>query len=324
MVGARPARRFTAADWWWPAACPPGPTRRRRALRLALAAAAALAASACSSADPASAPAAARGPDLGSMLPATIRSGGLTVLTDPEFEPVSFYAPGTRVIAGSDPDIVRAIAKVLGVRVAFTPIGFEGMLTGLASGRGDVAAGGITDTTQREQAVRFVDDFRLGELFVVRRSNDTGISAAPLSACGRTVAYTFGAVSQTAVSALSRQCTAAGKSPIRPVGVAGVPAAVLAVLSGRVQVALYDDLGFAALNKANGGQLAAFRVTPYPGQYWGIAVARGDQQLAAALLAGLRAIVADGTYKKILGKYGLGNDALASPGVNLQSSRPQS
>jgi len=318
MVGARPARKPAVPRW---RGLPP---RRGPAWPLALVLAAAAAVAACSSAAPAPAPPAAHGTALSLLLPAAVRSGGLTVLTDPEFEPVSYSASGTHTITGSDPDIVRAIAKALGIgRVTFTPIAFEGMLTGLASGRGDAAAGGITDTVPREKAVTFVDDFSLGELFIVRQGNAAGVSSAPLSACGRSVAYTFGAVSAAAVPALSRQCAAAGKPPVRGVGVAGVPAAVLAVLSGRVEVALYDDLGFPALDKANGGRLQAFRITPYPGQYWGIAVPRADQRLAGALLAGLRAIIADGTYAKILHQYGLGNDALASPGINLQSSRPQ-
>jgi polar amino acid transport system substrate-binding protein len=197
------------------------------------------------------------------------------------------------------------------------------MLTGIQSGRGDVAAGGLTDTTPREAAVRFVDDFSLGELYVVRSGAPAGVSADLLSACGYSVAYTIGAVSATAVPALAKQCTAAGKPTVRPVGVSGVQAAILAVRSGRARVTMYDDIGFADLNKANGGALQAFRIRPYPGQYWGFAVSLGNQQLARALLAALKAVVADGTYRAILNKYGVGSDALASPGINLQSSRPQ-
>ncbi len=280
---------------------------------------------ACGSAAPAAAPAAARQPAAGLVLPAAVRSAGLTVLTDPVVPPISSYAVGSRTIVGTDPDILRALAKVLGVRVTFTAIGqFEGLLTGVQSGRGDVAAGGITDTALREKTVWFVDDFRLGELFLYKRGHaPPGISPAPLSICGDTVAYTNGTVSAAAVPALSRQCTAAGKPAIKAVGFAGVSATVLAVEAGRVQVALYDDFGFPALDKANGGNLQAIRITPYPDQYWGFAVSKADKPLAEALLAALKAITADGTYRKILDRYGVSEYALVSPGIDLQASRPQ-
>ena len=302
---------------------------RRRAFRrtpviLALLAVVLLAA--CSSASGPVVPSTTRSAP-NSMLPAAIRSAGvLKVLTDPEFAPISYYQPGssTRII-GSDPDIIRAMSQAAhwGVRVQFVPAAFTGLLTGLASGRGDVAVGGITDTTQREQDVLFVDNFSLGELYVTLAGNKARISASPLSACGKTVAYTIGAVSATAVPALARQCAAAGKPAVKPVGVAGVQATILAVLSGRAQVTMYDDIGFTELNRANGGKLQAVRLSPFPGQYWGFAVSRANPQLARALLAALQAVMANGQYQAILNRYGVGRDELLKPGINLQRSRPQ-
>jgi polar amino acid transport system substrate-binding protein len=323
MPDAHPARRppVPAPRRAWPVRH--GRPGRLRPVAWFLPLCVVLPAAACGGASPAAAPAAASSPDLNSMLPAAVRAvGRLTVLTDPVFRPISYHAAGS-TISGTDPDIVRAMSRVLRLReprfVAITD--FAGLLTAVQSGRGDLAIGGITDTVQREQAVQFVDDFRLGELFVTRRGNPARISAAPASVCGRTVAFTYGAVSASAVPAMSRQCTAVGKPAIRPVGFAGVPATILAVRSGRVQVALYDDIGFSALNQANGGTLQAVRIRPYPDQLWGFAVRKGSQggQLARALLAALKVIVADGTYHRILQAYGVSDDALASPGINLQA-----
>ena len=318
-----------------------GPSRSRRFFRsapaLVLLAVSALAA-ACSSASSTPPQPAATRPPLNSMVPASVRATGLVVLTDPVFPPISYYPPGsTTDITGSDPQILEAMAKALGLGPPrFAAIGFEGMLTGVQAARGNVAAGGLTDTAAREQVVNFVDNFAVGELFVVKRGATVkggpayGVSRAPLSACGHTVAYTIGAVSQVAVPALARQCAADGKPAITPVGVDSVPATISAVLSGRAQLALYDNLGdrgFGDLNKANGGQLRAFVLTPlrgwpYTRQFWGFAVSKTAQgrQLAAALLAALKAIQADGAYQKILAKYGLSGNALNDPGLNLQGS----
>lgn len=264
---------------------------------------------------------------LNAKLPSAIRTAGvLNVLTVPEVPPVSYYKPGsTTEIVGSDPDMLQAIGKVLGVRVQFMPVKFDQMLLGVESGRGDVAAGGLTDTAERERKVTFVDNFILGERYVVRTGNTTakGISHEPLSACGHVVAFTIGAVSQTVVSSLERQCFAAGKPGIKDVGVEGIKATILAVLSGRADVALYDDLGFEQLNKANGNRLQSFRIDPWPNQYWGFAVRASNRQLADALLSGLEAVIKNGEYARVLSKYGVENGALAEPGINLQTARPQ-
>jgi polar amino acid transport system substrate-binding protein len=262
---------------------------------------------------------------LNASLPPVIRAAGvIRVLTDPEFEPISYYRPGSKTaIIGSDPDILRAMGKVLGVRIQFVPVAFAGMLTGIQSGRGDVAGGGLTDTTARESVVSFVDDFSLGELYVVKAGNHAGISSSPLSACGHVVAYTIGAVSATAVPALGKKCVSAGKRDIHQIGMSSVNEVLLAVRSGRADVTMYDDIGFAAVNKANNDALKAFRISPYANQYWGFAVKPGDTQLANALLAALRVVVANGAYQRILARYGVSSDALDGPGINLQSSRPQ-
>jgi polar amino acid transport system substrate-binding protein len=260
-------------------------------------------------------------------LPSSIASTHvLKVLTDPVFSPISYYqsgSPGSTII-GSDPDILRAMGKKLGVRVQFVPIAaFTGLIPGVQSGRGDVAAGGLTDTVQREGAVSFVDDFSLGELWVVRKGSHSGITANPLSACGHTVAYTIGAVSATAIPKLSSQCTAAGKPAITLVAVDGINDTVLAVLSGRADVTMYDDIGFDSLNSANHGELQAFTINPYPRQYWGFAVSKSDPQLAKALLTALKEVEASGQYVTILRKYDVAGDALLKPGINLQASHPQ-
>jgi polar amino acid transport system substrate-binding protein len=259
------------------------------------------------------------------MLPSTIRSAGvIKVLTDPEFSPISYYKPGSsKDVIGSDPDILRAIGKALGVRVQFVPVAFTGMLTGIQSGRGDLAGGGLTDTTAREAVVKFVDDFSLGELFVVNKGNRAKLSSDPMSACGHTFAYTIGALSATAVPALSKKCVAAGKPAIHGIATSDVNQTLLAVRSGRADVTMYDDLGFAAVNKANGNSLQAFKISPYPNQYWGFAVSPSNQQLATALVAALKAVVANGEYARILAKYGVADDALNDPGINLQSTHPQ-
>jgi polar amino acid transport system substrate-binding protein len=269
--------------------------------------------------------------NLNSELPSSVKSAGqINILTSPVFAPISYYKQGSTAptdIIGSDADILKAIAAELGVKANFEPTAFPGMIPGVQSGRGDLAGGGLTDTAQREQAVQFVDDFKVDELYVVLKGNKPGISNDYYSACGHKVAYTVGALSVTTVNTLQQMCTAKGK-PITEVQTSDVNATLLAVRSGRAEVSFYDNLGFDAVNQAANNELQAFEITSYPagcgcgGQYWGFAIAPSNTQLAKAVLDGLKAIIANGKYAAILKTYNVSSNALNEPGINLQTAKP--
>lgn len=269
--------------------------------------------------------------NLNSELPSSVKQAGqINILTDPVFAPISYYKAGSTAntdIIGSDADILKAIAAQLGVKANFTPTAFPGMIPGVQSGRGDLAGGGLTDTAQREQAVQFVDDFKVDELYVVLKGNKAGISNDYFSACGHKVAYTVGALSVTTVTTLQQMCTAKG-SPITEIQTSDVNATLLAVRSGRADVSFYDNLGFDSVNQAANNELQSFEITSYPqgcgcgGQYWGFAIAPNNAQLAKAILDGLKAIIANGTYAQILKTYNVASNALNEPGINLQTVKP--
>lgn len=270
---------------------------------------------------------------LNSELPSAIKTAGvINILTDPVFAPISYYKSGSTAntdIIGSDADILKAMAAELGVKTNFEPTAFSGMLPGVQSGRGDLAGGGLTDTATREQAVSFVDDFKVDELYVVLKGSaaGAGISNDYFSACGHKVSFAVGALSATTVGTLQTMCTARGK-PITMIQVSDVNATLLAVRSGRADVSFYDNLGFDAVNQAANNTLQSFEVTSYPsgcgcgGQYWGFAVGMSNQQFSKALLDALKAIIANGKYAAILKTYGVESNALNIPGINLQTTKP--
>ncbi len=271
--------------------------------------------------------------NLNSELPTAIKTAGvINILTDPVFAPISYYKAGSTAntdIIGSDADILNAIAVELGVKTNFEPTAFAGMIPGVQSGRGDLAGGGLTDTAAREQAVSFVDDFKVDDLYVVLKGSaaGAGISKDYFSACGHKVSFSAGALSATTVGTLQTMCTAKG-NPITMIQTSDVNATLLAVRSGRADVSFYDNLGFAAVNQAAGNALQSFEITSYPagcgcgGQYWGFAVGTANQQFAKALLDGLKAIIANGKYAAILKTYAVESNALNQPGINLTTTKP--
>ncbi|MBB2890631.1 transporter substrate-binding domain-containing protein [Flexivirga oryzae] len=100
---------------------------------------------------------------LAHRLPAAIRKKGyVTVATNPGYPPFETLSSDQHTIVGLDPDILQAIAHQLGITAKFQQAGFDSIIPGLQAGRYDMAMSGMTDTTQREKQVQFVDYFLVG------------------------------------------------------------------------------------------------------------------------------------------------------------------
>ena len=77
----------------------------------------------------------------------------LVVYTNAEFPPFE-YISGDAVV-GVDMDIAKAIADDLGVELEINDAPFDGIITSLASGRGDIAISGFTIREDRKEMVDF-------------------------------------------------------------------------------------------------------------------------------------------------------------------------
>jgi polar amino acid transport system substrate-binding protein len=77
----------------------------------------------------------------------------LNVYTNANFPPYE-YMKGTDVV-GVDMDIAQAIADELGAELEITNDNFDGLISGLASGKGDIAISGFTISPERQAEVDF-------------------------------------------------------------------------------------------------------------------------------------------------------------------------
>jgi len=92
----------------------------------------------------------------------------------------------------------------------------------------------------------------------------------------------------------------------------------LALSSGRVQVSMADSPVAAYAVKQN----AQFKLvgTPYATAPYGIAVPKSSGKLDAAILVGLKALMANGQYKAILSHWGVQSGAITRPVINGATS----
>ncbi|MFI9807404.1 ABC transporter substrate-binding protein [Streptomyces sp. NPDC052301] len=261
-----------------------------------------------------------------SKLPKAIQDKGvIQVGTNAEYAPMEYQEGGD--IVGVDPDIAAALGKKLGVTFKFTSGSFDGLITSLNSGRYDVAISSITDTKARQQGlddkgkklgpgVDFVDYFTAGTAVYVQKGNPKKIgSIADL--CGRTAAVQHGTTYEQLLQKQSKACTDGGKKKITIESFDNDTEAQTRVKSGGAVAGVNDyPVAVDLARKADGGK--AFEVVgeQVDAGPFGIAVNKDNKQLTSALQAAVGAIIEDGTYKKILEKWGAQSGAIDKAAVN--------
>jgi polar amino acid transport system substrate-binding protein len=175
----------------------------------------------------------------------------------------------------------------------------------------------FTDTKEREKTVDFVTYFVAGTSFYVK--SDGGPNVGSLAdLCGRTVAVEQGTTQQADAQAQAEKCKSAGK-PGMTVQVFNDQNAVnLALSSGRAQVAMADSPVAAYQVKQSNG---TFKVTgsPYGTAPYGIAIPKNNG-MADPMLAAVKHLMSDGTYTKILGKWGVQGGGISNPAINAAIS----
>jgi polar amino acid transport system substrate-binding protein len=257
--------------------------------------------------------------DPASLVPASIKSAGvLNIATDASYAPNEYFDTDGKTIIGLDVDLGNAIAAKLGLKANFQNVTFDAIIPALAAGKYDLSLSSFTDTKAREATVDFVDYFNAGESLMVLAGNPKGVTGPDLSLCGLTIAVEKGTTEESEIPALSKKCTDAGKKAITGLSSDDQNGANLALTSGRADVGSADSpiAAYAVKQLAGKIQLAGqiYETAPY-----GIAIPK-TPGLAPAVNAALASMIADGSYKTILDKWGDDAGAVTAPVINGATS----
>jgi polar amino acid transport system substrate-binding protein len=240
----------------------------------------------------------------------------LTVAADASYAPDEFVAPDGKTVVGMDVDLTKAIAAAMGLKANVVNATFDSIIPGLAAGKYDLGASSFTDTKAREQTVDFVDYFVAGESFYTKASGGTTINSIS-DICGKTVSVEKGTTELDDATAQGKKCKAAGKPGVTVLPFPDQNGANLAVSSGRAQLGFADSPVAAYQVKQSNGEFklvgASFANAPY-----GLAMPK--KGLAKAVQAALVGLMKDGTYAKILGKWGLTAGAITPAQVKINGA----
>jgi polar amino acid transport system substrate-binding protein len=255
---------------------------------------------------------------LAAEVPAKDKSKGtLTVAADASYAPNEFIGSDGHTVVGMDPDLAKALADVMGLKVKVVNATFATIIPGLSSGKYDLGMSSFTDTKARQKVVDFVTYFSAGTSFYVKSSGGPAINTLA-DLCGHKVAVERGTTQQMDATAQSTKCKSAGKPGVTVLVFTDQSAANLALSSGRGQVGMADSPVAAYIVKKSNGQ---FKLTgkTYGTAPYGIAIPKGNG-MAQPILGAVKELIANSTYKTILTKWGIQAGAITNPTINGATS----
>jgi polar amino acid transport system substrate-binding protein len=255
---------------------------------------------------------------IAALVPSALKSKGtLTVAADASYAPNEFIGPDGHTVVGMDADLSAALAKLMGLKANVVNATFATIIPGLAAGKYDMGASSFTDTKAREKVVDFVDYFQAGTSFFTKSSGGVAVTTLA-SLCGKTVSVESGTTEETDAKGQSAKCKSAGKPAVNVLVFPTQTAANLALSSGRAQVSMADSPVAAYQVKQSHGAFKLVGQT-YGTAPYGLAIPK-HSGLAPAVLAGVKALIKNGTYNQILTKWGIQKGALPISKVKINGA----
>jgi len=227
-----------------------------------------------------------------SLLDSIMEKGVITIATSPDYPPFEFI-DDEGAVAGLDIDLINAIAEEMGVTVEISQMGFDSIIGAVKAGQVDIGVSGFTVTEERKESVDFtVTYFTGGQVIIAKQAGmETGIkSAADLK--GKLVGAQLGTTGEEAANAIEG-------AEVRPYE--DFLVAIQDLKSGNIDAVVGDILvaeGVVAKNMDLG-----IVGDPLNAEETAIIVAKGNDDLVAALNEAIAKIKENGKYDEIVSKW---------------------
>ena len=262
--------------------------------------------------------------DLRAKLPEALRTSGKMISVNNGSFPPYEIVTGTK-LTGASADLTDAIGEVLGVKIEHESVsGLPAILAGINSGRYQFAFGPIGDFKSREESNDFVDWVQEFVVFAVQKGNPKGITSLD-TACGQRIAVMAGGSAEKVIQVQAEKCKTDGKSAIEVQSFTDQPSSILAVRSKRSDAFFSSQAPLTYFVSQANGQLVLTGVGQKNGfedLYQGAVVPKGSP-LGPVLKDAVKLLMDNGTYAAIMKKWGLENNMIKEPGLNLGGTLPK-
>ncbi|MEE1802087.1 ABC transporter substrate-binding protein [Streptomyces sp. NPDC101062] len=256
---------------------------------------------------------------IAALVPAEIRrKGTLDVVNSAgSVPPLTFYATDDRTVIGVEPDIASLVADVLGLKLRYHPVDWANIFVGLDSGKYDLGLSNITVTEERKEKYDFAT-YRLDNIAFEAKKGSGWKVRGPRDVAGRTIGVASGTNQE---KVLVDWDASNGEKGLKPTDIKiyqNTSDYYLALGSGRLD-AYFGPNPVAAYHAASTGQ------TEIVGTFSGAgdaiqgkiaATTKKDNGLIKPVHEALNTVIRNGTYGKVLKRWGLANEAVPSSELN--------
>ncbi|MET9157706.1 ABC transporter substrate-binding protein [Streptomyces parvulus] len=256
---------------------------------------------------------------IAAQVPRKIRERGTLEVVDSSGSaaPLTFFATDNKTVIGVEPDIASLVADVLGLELRTNAVSWENIFVGLDSAKYDVGFSNITVTEERKEKYDFATYREDNLAFEARK--DSGLKVTgPEDVAGRTVAVSSGTNQEKLLIEWSKENEKAGREPVDIKYYQNESDTYLALRSGRIDLYLGPN-PTAAHHVATTGRTEVVGTHSGAGttlQGLIAATTKKDSGLVEPLAEALDHVIGNGTYAKVLERWGLSDEAVTKSEIN--------
>lgn len=235
--------------------------------------------------------------------------------------PLGFVGTDQKTLTGSEPDLGRLVAAVLGLQPVHNNATWENLFVGIDSGRTDVGFSNITDTEQRKQKYDFAC-YRQDNLgFEALASNPWTFDGTAKSLAGKTFSVGKGTNQEKILLQWQTELQASGQT-LDIKYYPDVNSTYLALASGKIDA-------YFTPNPSIAYHVTQTATTPQPTKSAGVhsgagaslqglicATTKKDNGLAKPLADAVNHLIRSGQYKTWLDTWNLANEAIPTSEIN--------
>lgn len=264
-------------------------------------------------------------PALTAKLPQALQdSKVLNIGSEVSYPPIEFKDKDGKTFIGFDIDLANAIGQKLGVKVKIQDMQFGQLITSIDTKRIDLIMSAMSDTKDRQngmdegnkvgEGIDFVDYFNAGGSILVQKGNPQNIKTLD-DLCGKVVALQKATTHEETANKQSAKCTSEGKPAITLQTYEHDNEALLRIKQGAAAADISDFpvAAYAVQTSPKDFEVTGDQIEPGP---YGIGVGKFNSQLRDVVKEALAALIADGTYQKILDKWNIGQGKVTEATVN--------
>jgi polar amino acid transport system substrate-binding protein len=254
------------------------------------------------------------------LLPAKIRDRG-TLIVGAGFgsgnPPLGFIADDNKTPIGIEVDLAYLVAGALGLKPEIQVTSWENLFLGIDSGKYDAGFSNITVTEKRKQKYDFATYRKDDIAFEAKKGSSWKIESGK-DVAGKTIAVGSGTNQEKILVDWNEANVKAGLPAATIKYFSNQTDTYLALTSGRIDAYLGPNPSIAYHVKTSGQTETIGKFSGAGPTLQGLiaATTKKDDGLVRAYQAAINAVIADGSYAKVLARWNVSNEAVQKSEIN--------